>query len=113
MLLFILLAKIGCRCHQIRNIANRFLFLKLSYMKKIFLPIQFAVLTATSVSAQKYEYVDVPNTPEGTAHNKGSLDLIHVRFGAYFAPTITWMHPTASTSDDGRYHVTSKGSKVG
>jgi len=82
-------------------------------MKKIFLPILFAILTATSVSAQKYEYVDVPNTPERTAYNKSSLDLNHVRFGAYFAPTITWMHPTASTSDDGHYHVTSKGSKVG
>lgn len=82
-------------------------------MKKLLLPLIFALLIVEQASAQKYEYVDVPNTPEGNVQRGSMLDLNRVRFGAYFSPTITWMHPTASTSDDGHYHVVSKGSKVG
>lgn len=36
-----------------------------------------------------------------------------IRFGAYLAPTISWMRPTASKSDDGNFSVSSNGSKVG
>jgi len=82
-------------------------------MKRLLLPVIFTIISVASASAQKYEYVDVPNTPEGNVQHGGQLDMNKVRFGAYFSPTITWMHPTASTSDDGNYHVTSKGSKVG
>ena len=31
----------------------------------------------------------------------------------FFAPTISWMHPTSSASNDGHYNVSGKGSKTG
>jgi len=36
-----------------------------------------------------------------------------LRFGAYIAPNLSWMHPTAGKSDDGRFSVQSNGSKIG
>ncbi len=41
------------------------------------------------------------------------IDVKQVRFGAYIAPNISWMHPAASKSDDGQYSVKSNGSKLG
>jgi hypothetical protein len=67
-------------------------------------------------SAQKYTYEDVSSEP--ASKNKRSpsqdkLDVNKLRFGAFIAPSLTWMHPVASASDDGRYHVSSKGSRAG
>ncbi len=41
------------------------------------------------------------------------IDVRNVRFGAYIAPNVSWMHPVAAKSDDGQYMVKSTGSKVG
>lgn len=41
------------------------------------------------------------------------IDQNKLRFGAYVAPTISWMRPTTSKSDDGNYSVSSQGSKIG
>ena len=63
---------------------------------------------------KKYEYVDVPENNK-SEHGKHytKIDVNKIRFGAMVAPTITWMYPTTSTSDDGKYKVSSDGSKVG
>ncbi len=36
-----------------------------------------------------------------------------VRFGAYIAPNLSWLQPTAGKSDDGQFTVKGNGSKVG
>lgn len=41
------------------------------------------------------------------------IDQNKLRFGAYVAPTLSWMRPTTSKSDDGNYAVSSEGSKLG
>lgn len=41
------------------------------------------------------------------------IDQNKLRFGAYVSPTISWMRPTTSKSDDGNYAVTNDGSKIG
>lgn len=42
-----------------------------------------------------------------------SRELRKTRFGLFIAPNSSWMKPTAAKSNDGRYVVTSEGSKVG
>jgi len=73
------------------------------------------VLTCMSaVNAQKYEYEDgtAAEAPRHSRHHGGTT-YRDVRFGAYFAPTIAWMHPTTGKSDNGLYSVSSEGSKLG
>lgn len=36
-----------------------------------------------------------------------------IRFGAFIAPTLSWMRPTANKSDNGEYATSNAGSKVG
>jgi hypothetical protein len=36
-----------------------------------------------------------------------------LRFGAFISPNISWMKPTASTSDDGKFGVINNGTKLG
>jgi hypothetical protein len=67
-------------------------------MRKILLPFLLVLLTVSGVYAQD----DYP------AARSQSM-----RFGAYIAPNLSWMHPTAGKSDDGRYVVESNGSKIG
>lgn len=83
-------------------------------MKKIFWLFVFIGCTSAAM-AQKYVYEDVSSDKTPTTHNNKSnkIDVNKLRFGAYFAPTQAWMHPAASVSDDGHYHVSSQGSKTG
>ncbi len=67
--------------------------------------------------AQQYENDNQPEAAPTRSHRKATgahnIDINKLRFGAYFAPSISWMHPTSSKSDDGNYLVTSNGSKFG
>jgi len=70
--------------------------------------------------AQQYENEPLPEPApthshhtSNNAYNNGRIDINKLRFGAYFAPSIGWMHPTSSKSDDGNYFITSNGSKFG
>lgn len=48
-----------------------------------------------------------------TTDNHTGIDQKKVRFGAYVAPTLSWMQPANPKSNDGAYKVTNNGSKVG
>ena len=74
-------------------------------MKRLLLATLFLNLLAASASAQDYEVVDGPGWSR--------IDMNRVRFGAYFAPNVSWMKPVSAKSDNGLYRVTSGGSKVG
>lgn len=74
-------------------------------MKKIVLLSLLALSVHNIATAQEYEPIAT------TSDHK--IDVKKLRFGAYFAPNISWMRPTASKSDDGVYSVESNGSKVG
>ena len=69
------------------------------------------------ISAQQYENEPLPSAsePAQSSHhyNSGKIDINRLRFGAYFAPNISWLHPTSSKSDDGHYTVSSDGGKFG
>src|ERR1044072_2729006 len=83
-------------------------------MKKIILSAAMVLTCMSAANAQKYEYED--GTPaEAPRHSRhhGGTTYKDVRFGAYFAPTIAWMHPTTGKSDNGLYSVSSDGSKLG
>lgn len=85
-------------------------------MKKIlFLTIAITACLHNTTYAQNYEgNVDMQDNDQHYNHHKHDhLDMNRVRFGAYIAPNSSWMHPTASKSDDGNYHVQSDGSIIG
>lgn len=42
-----------------------------------------------------------------------SIDVRKLRFGAFAAPTISWMRPTTNTDDDREFNVENNGSVVG
>lgn len=42
-----------------------------------------------------------------------SIDVNRLRFGAYIAPNISWMRPTASTDDANQFNTESNGSRLG
>lgn len=69
--------------------------------------ILLSIFTASTLlaSAQNYEPINSSSTRKTEKSN--------FRFGAFFAPNISWMHPTASKSDNGVFDVKSNGSKVG
>lgn len=60
--------------------------------------------TATRTTTTVYDV----NVEPGT-----SVHVSRLRFGAYVAPTISWMKPTASTDDENKFNVENNGSKVG
>ena len=68
--------------------------------------------------AQQYENEPLPATPPTrsnytTTYNNSRININKLRFGAYFAPAVSWLQPTASKSDDGNYFVSSNGAKPG
>jgi hypothetical protein len=73
-------------------------------MKKKILLILLLSVVGTTTFAQYYE----PAPPPARR-----LDMNRVRIGAFLAPNISWMKPTAARSNDGDYRVRSLGSKVG
>lgn len=71
-------------------------------MKKMLLPLLAALCCGTQVLAQ-----DV------AAPMPDAADLEGIRFGAFVAPNVSYMRPTASKDDRGEYNVSSQGSKIG
>jgi hypothetical protein len=66
-------------------------------MKKTILSLTAALLTLSALAQE----------------DGAGPDIQKVRFGAYIAPNLSWMHPTAGKSDDGQFSVKSDGSKIG
>ena len=75
---------------------------------KGFLLFLFSSLQVCVVSGQ--EYYNAP-PPQESVYQR--IDLYKVRLGVFIAPDVSWMHPTASKSDDGNYYVSSTGAKAG
>jgi len=75
-------------------------------MRRTVLFIVFLSLLLTKIKAQEIEG-GAPAEPENR------MELNKIKFGAFVAPNISWMHPTASKSDNGQYFVTQKGGKAG
>lgn len=65
-------------------------------MRKIFLAVAASALTLSTFSAQAQD-----------------IDSKKLRFGAFVAPTMSWMRPTANKSDDNQHLTNNGGSKVG
>ncbi len=82
-------------------------------MKKLFLSAAIIFTCAAAATAQQYENEDGSPAEAPRHHHGGHAREGQVRFGAYFAPTIAWMHPTTGKSDNGLYSVSSEGSKLG
>ncbi len=70
-------------------------------MKKLIFTLIAAAGFAGGLQAQEIEHADTRVT------------VNRIRFGAYVAPNLSWMHPTATKSDNGAYNVESDGSKLG
>lgn len=70
-------------------------------MKKTFLLFSVTIISVNALFAQN------------NRSNNSGIDEQKLRFGAYLAPTLSWMHPANSKSNDGAYNVTSNGSKIG
>jgi hypothetical protein len=45
--------------------------------------------------------------------NDHKVDINRLRFGAFIAPNLSWMKPTAATDDEKQYNVSSDGTKLG
>lgn len=82
-------------------------------MKKLFLSAVIIFSCAGVAIAQQYETEDGAATEGPRRHHGGHSTVSDLRFGAYFAPTVSWMHPTTGKSDNGLYSVSSEGSKLG
>jgi hypothetical protein len=88
-------------------------------MKRTFLVFIISLWASHGLFAQQYD--NDPSAqgsgsswPANKHGNKlGKIDINRVRFGAYFAPNSSWMHPTSSKSDDNNYYINSNGSKLG
>lgn len=70
-------------------------------MKKILMTLTAALVIAQVASAQDADRAE------------SRVTLNRIRFGAYIAPNMSWMRPTASKSDNGEYDVSKNGSKLG
>lgn len=84
-------------------------------MKKISVLAAMLLMTASSF-AQRYEYGEPVPINEGKKHRKskgGNVEMKQVRFGAFLAPTSSWMKPTANKSDDKLYLIDKGSSQVG
>jgi len=74
-------------------------------MKKIALLLAgFGLLAATAVAQEDN------TTFSGSSYG---IDTKKFRFGAYLAPTMSWMRSTSKTNDDKTYNIANDGSKVG
>jgi hypothetical protein len=71
-------------------------------MKRILLVFPL-ILSLTAAKAQNYEVID----------DRPHIDVRQLRFGAYFAPNVSWMKATSAKTDNGVYRVRSNGSRVG
>lgn len=71
-------------------------------MKKLFFFLLASYTAVSSIQAQ--DVIERADT---------RVTVNRIRFGAYLAPNVSWMHPTAAKSDNGLYNVESQGSKVG
>ena len=89
-------------------------------MRKTIVALSITLLASNVLIAQQYD--NDPGTQGWNSsapikkHNKnglGNIDVNKIRFGAYIAPNISWMHPTSSKSDDNSYYIKSSGSKAG
>src|ERR1044072_7397336 len=49
----------------------------------------------------------------GAQEGDSKINVDKLRFGAFIAPNIAWMHPTASKTDDGSFAVESDGNRIG
>lgn len=80
-------------------------------MKKTLVLTFITSLIALGATAQQYDGT-APTGLENTdkAHR---IDVKKLHFGAYVAPTVTWMQPNSSKSEDQKYHVDGNGSKMG
>ncbi len=74
-------------------------------MKKYLLLTTAFLTAAFTVNGQYYEEVPVPPAKR--------VEIRRLKIGAYIAPNISWMKPTATKSNDGLYRVSSQGSRVG
>ncbi|RYD55453.1 MAG: PorT family protein [Sphingobacteriales bacterium] len=75
-------------------------------MKKRLLLLFISIMAINTVNAQDDNYYP-------PAREKSRIDPNRLRFGAFFAPNISWMKPTASRSNDRLYNVSSRGSRTG
>ncbi|HXS38423.1 MAG TPA: outer membrane beta-barrel protein [Flavipsychrobacter sp.] len=82
-------------------------------MKKLFILLTIGICISQITYAQKYDYDETQPVERPYAPHPPGIDVNRVRFGAFISPDISWMHPTASQSDDGHYFVSNKGSKIG
>ncbi len=74
-------------------------------MKKLALLLAgFGLFAATAVAQ------DDNTTFSGSSYG---IDTKKFRFGAYLAPTMSWMRSTSKTNDDKTYNIANDGSKVG
>lgn len=73
-------------------------------MKKLLL---ITCLLAGSANSFAQVYEEIDENP------RGSIDVNRLRFGAYFAPNVSWMKPTSAKSDNGVFRISSGGSKLG
>jgi opacity protein-like surface antigen len=71
-------------------------------MKKLIFTLLSAALFAPMVQAQ--DVIERADT---------RITVNRIRFGAYIAPNMSWMRPTAKKSDNGEFNVESDGSKFG
>lgn len=74
------------------------------YIRKLLMIVVIIMYSFTAMA--QYTYGE---PVESTAN----VELRKTRFGLFVAPNSSWMKPTAARSNDGRYLVTSEGSKVG
>lgn len=65
-------------------------------MKKVFLALTAALFTLGQFTTQAQD-----------------IDSKKLRFGAFVAPTMSWMRPTANKSDDNQHLTSNGGSKIG
>lgn len=70
-------------------------------MKKTLITLSLGLFASTSLFAQD----EVESSSNSTSSK--------VRFGAYIAPTMSWMRPANSKSTDGAFNVSNNGSKMG
>ena len=74
-------------------------------MKKLVLVAAALIVLGQSVLAQDVvEPIDRVDT---------RVTVNRIRFGAYIAPNMSWMRPTATKSDDGQFDVSKNGTKIG
>lgn len=75
-------------------------------MRSIFFTL-FALTIFLSPAIAQYDNEPIMPT------RRGQVDANRLKLGVYVAPTISWMAPTSSKSDDDLYRVKSDGSRIG